>query len=172
MYFVSLEAAHQVLSCWEWSNEANIVTSSPHLQEQLVVETKEERCVPHNDWSISNDFVSLHLECIKAMVKRFFLRICGKRQKWVLFFMSTWTWLGIFLKLFSLCVLFSHFRPRDATLGNSFFQTSSYALANERITYEKRKGKLPWEYHVVWNGKTKRTSQKGPLKGSEKRLMA
>ena len=39
--------------------------------------------------------------------------------------------------LFSLCVLFSHFRPRDATLGNSCFHTSSYARANVRITYER-----------------------------------
>ena len=47
------------------------------------------------------------------------------------------------LDLFSLYVLFSHFRPRDATRGNSFFQMSSYARANVRITIEKTKGEFP-----------------------------
>ena len=46
--------------------------------------------------------------------------------------------LTILIDLFSLCVLFSHFRPRDATLGNSFFLMSSYARANVRITIEKK----------------------------------
>ena len=45
------------------------------------------------------------------------------------------------MDLFSLYVLFSHLRQRDATLGNSFFQMSSYAHACVRITYEKRNGK-------------------------------
>ena len=52
----------------------------------------------------------------------------------------------LFLKaidLFGLYILFSHFRPRDATRGNSFFQMSSYARANLRITNEKTKGKFP-----------------------------
>ena len=44
------------------------------------------------------------------------------------------------IDLFSLYVLFSHFRPRDATRGNSLFQMSSYAPANVRITNEKTKG--------------------------------
>ena len=44
---------------------------------------------------------------------------------------------------FSLYVLFSHFRPRDATRGNSFFQMSSYARANVRITNEESKRKIP-----------------------------
>ena len=65
------------------------------------------------------------------------------------------------IDLFSLYILFSHFRPRDATRGNSFFQMSSYARANLRITNEKTKGKFPWGHHVVWNGKTKCTSWKG-----------
>ena len=69
------------------------------------------------------------------------------------------------IDLFSLYVLFSHFRPRDATRGNSFFQMSSYARANLRITNEKTKGKFPWGHHVVWNGKTKCTSWKGLLVG-------
>jgi len=43
---------------------------------------------------------------------------------------------------FSLYVLFTQFRPFDATLGNSFFQVSSYACANVRITYEKNKRKI------------------------------
>ena len=47
------------------------------------------------------------------------------------------------IDLFSLCVLFSHFRPRDATRGNSFFQMSSYARANVRVTNDKNKRKIP-----------------------------
>ena len=43
------------------------------------------------------------------------------------------------IDLFSLYVLLSHFRPRDATRGNSFFQMSPYAPANVRITNEKQK---------------------------------
>ena len=43
------------------------------------------------------------------------------------------------IDLFSLYILFSHFRPRDSTRGNSFFQMSSYARANLRITNEKQK---------------------------------
>ena len=67
------------------------------------------------------------------------------------------------IDLFSLYILFFHFRPRDATRGNSFFQMSSYARANLRITNEKTKGKFPWGHHVVWSGKTKCTSWKGLL---------
>ena len=47
------------------------------------------------------------------------------------------------IDLFSLYVLFSHFRPRDAARGNSFFQMLSYARANVRIINEKTKGKFP-----------------------------
>ena len=43
------------------------------------------------------------------------------------------------IDLSSLYILFSHFRSRDATRGNSFFQMSSYARANLRITNEKQK---------------------------------
>ena len=46
-------------------------------------------------------------------------------------------WLGI--DLFSLYFLFSHFRPRDVTLENSFFQMSSYAHAYVRISDDKTK---------------------------------
>ena len=48
--------------------------------------------------------------------------------------MCLWCQQGKPINLFSLYVLFSHFRPRDATRGNSFFQMSSYARANVRIT--------------------------------------
>ena len=47
------------------------------------------------------------------------------------------------IDLFSLYVLFSHFRLRVATRGNSFFQMSSYARANERIINDKNKRKIP-----------------------------
>ena len=67
------------------------------------------------------------------------------------------------IDLFSLYILFSHFRPRDATRGNSFFQMSSYARANLHITNEKTKGKFPWGHHMVWNEKTRCTSWKGLL---------
>ena len=43
------------------------------------------------------------------------------------------------IDLFGLYILFSHFRPRDANRRNSFFQMSSYARANLRITNEKQK---------------------------------
>ena len=60
------------------------------------------------------------------------------------------------MNLLSLYVLFSHFRPRDATRGNSFFQMLSYARANVRKTIEKHNGKIPirasrglkWEKNV------------------------
>jgi len=41
------------------------------------------------------------------------------------------------IDLFSSHVLLSHLRPRDATLGNSFFEMSSYVRAHVRITCEK-----------------------------------
>ena len=49
------------------------------------------------------------------------------------------------MDLFSLYILFSHFRPRDVTVGNSFFQMSSHAREYVCITNEKTKGKFPWE---------------------------
>ena len=49
----------------------------------------------------------------------------------------------IVIDLFSLYILFSHLRPRDVTLGKTFFQMSSYAREYVRITYEKTKGKFP-----------------------------
>ena len=56
---------------------------------------------------------------------------------------TTLNWPNRSLDLFSLYVLFSHFRSRDATRGNSFFQMSSYARANVRITNDKNKRKIP-----------------------------
>ena len=47
------------------------------------------------------------------------------------------------IDLFGFYVLFSHFRPRDATRGNSSFYMSSYARANVRITNDKNKRKIP-----------------------------
>ena len=38
------------------------------------------------------------------------------------------------IDLFSLYILFSHFRPRDVTLGKTFFQMSSYAREYVPIT--------------------------------------
>ena len=51
---------------------------------------------------------------------------------------------------------FPHFRPRDATRGNSFFQMSSYARANVRITNEKNKRKIPMRASrgLKWKNKT------------------
>ena len=51
--------------------------------------------------------------------------------------------------LFSSYVLFSHFRLRDATRGNSFFQMSSYARANVLITNEKKK-KENFHEGITW----------------------
>ena len=55
----------------------------------------------------------------------------------------------VIIDLFTFYVLFSHFRPRNVTLGNGFFQMSSYARAYVCIAYEKNtKGKsrgLKWE---------------------------
>ena len=53
------------------------------------------------------------------------------------------SWVHGAIDLFSLYVLFSHFRPHDATPENSFFQVSAYARANVRITCEKTKGNFP-----------------------------
>ena len=49
------------------------------------------------------------------------------------------------IDLFSLDVLFSKYRSRDNTLGNRFFQISSYSRAYLRIIYEKTKGQVPLE---------------------------
>ena len=56
---------------------------------------------------------------------------------------NLWQFLRDSTDLFSLYVLFSHFKPRDATRGNSCFQMSSYARANVRITNDKNKRKIP-----------------------------
>ena len=47
------------------------------------------------------------------------------------------------IDLFSLYVLFSHYRSCDNTLGNHYFQISSYARAYLRIIYEKTMSQVP-----------------------------
>ena len=63
-------------------------------------------------------------------------------------------WLRILRGLidhFSLYVLF--FRPRDASLGNNFFQMSSNVRANVHITYEKgKKQKENSHENITWSG--------------------
>ena len=54
--------------------------------------------------------------------------------------------------IFSSYVLFSHFRPCDVTLENSFFQMSSYARVYVGIIYEKTKGEFPWEHSWTSHG--------------------
>ena len=54
-------------------------------------------------------------------------------------------------------VLFSHFRQRDGTRGNSFFQMSSYARANVRITNEKTKANS--HEGITWSEMGKRNVQ-------------
>ena len=61
------------------------------------------------------------------------------------------------LFIISLYVLFSHFRPRDVTLENSFFQTSSYARAYVRITYKKQKENSL--ENVTWSERGKQNVQ-------------
>ena len=60
------------------------------------------------------------------------------------------------IDLFSLYVLFSHFRPRDVTLGNSFFQRSSYASAYVCKLMKKTKGEIPLgtSRGLKWENKT------------------
>ena len=60
------------------------------------------------------------------------------------------------LDLFSLYVLFSHFRPRDATRGNSLFQMSSYVRANVRITNDNKQKANSHEASrdLKWENKT------------------
>ena len=65
------------------------------------------------------------------------------KSYFVLTLLQIFSYMYSSIDLFSLYILFSHFRPRDATRGNSFFQMSSYARANLRITNEKTKGKFP-----------------------------
>ena len=61
------------------------------------------------------------------------------------------------MDLFSLYVLFSHFRPRDATRGNSFFQMS-YARANVPIT-TKKKQKANSHEGITWSEMGKQNIQ-------------
>ena len=59
------------------------------------------------------------------------------------------------IDLFSLYVLFSQYRSRDNTLGNRFFQISSYSLAYLRIIYETTMDQVPLGPAI---GKTQHTS--------------
>ena len=63
------------------------------------------------------------------------------------------------MDLFSLYVLFSHFRPRDVTLGNSFFQMWSYTHAHVCITYEKKKQKKNSLRNITWSEMGKQNVQ-------------
>ena len=60
------------------------------------------------------------------------------------------------IDLFSLYLLFSNSRPRDVTLGNSFFQMSSYARAYLCVNLWKNKRKIPPEasHGLKWENKT------------------
>ena len=74
-----------------------------------------------------------------------------------LIFLALWAssrkWLEI--DLFRSYVLSFHFRPRDATRGNSFFKMSSYARANVRISNEINKRKIPMRasHGLKWENK-------------------
>ena len=46
----------------------------------------------------------------------------------------------------------SHFRPRDGTLKNYFFQIQTHARENEWIIFRYKKNKIPRVYHMIWNG--------------------
>ena len=63
------------------------------------------------------------------------------------------------IELFGLYVLFSHFRPRDASRGNSFFQMWSYAGANVRITKEWKKQKENSHEGITWSEMGKQNVQ-------------
>ena len=80
---------------------------------------------------------------------------------WVIHLIPKWrpinySFACMLIDLFSLYVLFSHFRPRDATRGNSFFQMSSYARANVRITNAENKRQIPMRASrgLKWENKT------------------
>ena len=72
----------------------------------------------------------------------------GKCSKVILIKLG-WGWILQLqeIDLFSLYGLFSHFRPRYATLENSVFQMLSYARAHIRMTHNDTEGKFPWENH-------------------------
>ena len=63
------------------------------------------------------------------------------------------------MDLFRLYVLFSHFRPRDVTLGNIFFQMSPYARAYVCKTYEKQKQKESPLLNIKWSEMGKQNVQ-------------
>ena len=61
------------------------------------------------------------------------------------------------IDLFSLYVLFSHYRPCDVTLWNCFLQKLRYPRAYSCITNEETEGKVRWELPLVWIAKIKPT---------------
>ena len=56
------------------------------------------------------------------------------------------------IDLTSLYVLFSQYKSRSNTLGNSFFQISFYLRAHLRLTVKRQWGKFPWD--LYWENKT------------------
>ena len=56
------------------------------------------------------------------------------------------------IDLTSLYVLFSQYKSRSNTLGNSFFQTSFYLRAHLRLTVKRQWGKFPLD--LYWENKT------------------
>ena len=76
------------------------------------------------------------------------------------------------IDLFSLYVFFSHFRPRDATRGNSFFQMLSHARANVRITNDKNKRKIPMRASrgLKWENKMYKLKRSINLRASQERV--
>ena len=80
------------------------------------------------------------------------------------------------MDLFSLYVLFSHFRPCDVTPGNSFFQMSSSARAYGMHNVCKNKKKIPLgtSLGLKWENKTyklKRSIEENKLSGVRQRKM-
>ena len=51
------------------------------------------------------------------------------------------------IDLTSLYVLFSQYKSRSNTLGNSFFQISFYLRAHLRLTVKRQWGKFPWDLY-------------------------
>ena len=72
-----------------------------------------------------------------------------------------WIFRALVIDLFSLYILFSHFRPRDTLMGICllFFHWLCVHLHVHKTTFERNYSLE--SHHVVWNGKTKHTSWKG-----------
>ena len=81
------------------------------------------------------------------------IAVSGKKKLWIQKYPDT---CGRGLSLY---VLFFHFRPRDATRGNSFFQMARYARANVRIANEKKKQKENSHEGITWSKMAKQNVQ-------------